>query len=110
VDYKAECAGATQGGESSPEMTEMARTVAQEMGYFENILGVTSFGATEDFSHLLTNVQKRGGKGTYVQLGADISAGHHHSCFDFDEKVIAYFSEFMARVACRLLPAKGFIA
>jgi aminobenzoyl-glutamate utilization protein A len=105
VDYKAECAGATQGGESSPEMAEMARTVAQEMGCFENILGVTSFGATEDFSHLLTNVQKRGGKGTYVQLGADISAGHHHSCFDFDEKVIAYFSEFMARVACRLLGA-----
>lgn len=59
VDYKAECAGATQGGESSPEMAEMARTVAQEMGYFENILGITSFGATEDFSHLLTNVQKK---------------------------------------------------
>ena len=105
VDYKAECTGATQGGESSPEMAEMARTIAQEMGYFENILGITSFGATEDFSHLLTNVQKQGGKGTYVQLGADASAGHHHFCFDFDEKVIAYFSEFMARAACRLLGA-----
>ena len=103
VDYQAECAGATQSGESSPEMAEVAGTIAREMGCFENILGIVSFGATEDFSHLLTHVQERGGKGTYVQLGADISAGHHHSCFDFDERVIAYFSEFMALVACRLL-------
>jgi aminobenzoyl-glutamate utilization protein A len=84
-------------------MAEVAATIAREMGCFDNILEITGFGATEDFSHLLTQVQKKGGQGTYVQLGADISAGHHHSCFDFDERVIAYFSEFMARVACRLL-------
>jgi aminobenzoyl-glutamate utilization protein A len=103
VDYKAECTGTTQSGESSPDMAQMAGTIAQEMGCFGNIVPDTTFGATEDFSHLMTSVQKRGGKGTYVQLGADISAGHHHFCFDFDEKVIAYFSEFMARATYRIL-------
>ncbi len=105
VDYKAECTGATQGGESSLEMAKLAATIAQEMGCFGNIQESISFGATEDFSHLLTSVQKKGGKGTYVQLGADASAGHHHFCFDFNEKVIAQYCEFMARVACRLLVA-----
>ena len=103
VDYKVELAGATQGGESSPDMAELAGTIAQEMGRFTNIAGWASFRATEDFSHLLTSVQSKGGKGTYVQLGADITAGHHQFYFDFNEKVIAYFCEFMARVAYSLL-------
>jgi aminobenzoyl-glutamate utilization protein A len=103
VEFRTDYAGATQSGESSPEMMELAMRIAREMGCFGNILECTSFGATEDFSHLMTSVQNRGGKGTYVQLGADITAGHHQFYFDFDEKVIAYFVEFMTRLACHLL-------
>jgi aminobenzoyl-glutamate utilization protein A len=103
VEYKAERAGATQGGESSPDMEELAATIAKEMDCFTNVTGETSFGATEDFSHLLTSVQRKGGKGTYVQLGADVIAGHHQFYFDFNEKVISYLCEFMARMAYRLL-------
>ncbi len=75
------------------------------MGCFTNIAGIVSFGATEDFSHLMTSVQRKGGKGTYVQIGADISADHHQFYFDFNEKVIARFSEFMARIAYSVLAA-----
>ena len=103
VDYQAECAGATQGGESSPDMAELAGKIAKTMGCFTHVSGGVSFGATEDFSHLLTSVQKKGGKGTYIQFGADVTAGHHQFHFDFNEKVISYFCEFMATVAFSLL-------
>ena len=58
--------------------------------------------ATEDFSHLLTTVESKGGKGTHVQL-APTSPPVITIYFDFNEKVIAYFCEFMARVAYSLL-------
>ena len=105
VDYKVEVVGATQSGESSEEMAELAGTIAREMGCFTNIAGIVSFGATEDFSHLMTSVQRNGGKGTYVQIGTDISADHHQFYFDFNENVIARFSEFMARMAYSVLAA-----
>lgn len=58
VDYKVDVVGATQGGESTLEMAELAATIAKKMGCFTSIAGTTSFGATEDFSHLMTSVQK----------------------------------------------------
>jgi len=103
VGYKVELAGATQSGESNLEMAELAGTIAREMGCFTNIAGIVSFGATEDFSHLMTGVQRRGGKGTYVMIGTDINADHHQFYFDFNESVIARLSEFMARAAYSLL-------
>jgi aminobenzoyl-glutamate utilization protein A len=62
-----------------------------------------SLGLTEDFSHLMTTVQKAGGKGTYVQVGADLVAGHHQFYFDFNEKAISQLTELMARVVYQLL-------
>ncbi|ENU3313471.1 hypothetical protein ACVDAB_002913 [Salmonella enterica subsp. enterica serovar Newport] len=43
------------------------------------------FGGSEDATLLLLRVQEYGGKAIYFVLGSDISAGHHESCFDFDE-------------------------
>ncbi|EBZ1027986.1 amidohydrolase [Salmonella enterica subsp. enterica serovar Muenchen] len=43
------------------------------------------FGGSEDATLLVRRVQEHGGKAIYFVLGSDISAGHHESCFDFDE-------------------------
>jgi aminobenzoyl-glutamate utilization protein A len=51
----------------------------------------------------MTTVQKAGGKGTYIQVGADLVAGHHQFYFDFNEKAISQLTELMARVVYQLL-------
>ena len=41
------------------------------------IIDYVSFGATEDYSHLMTVVQENGGIGTYMMIGTELSSGHH---------------------------------
>lgn len=36
----------------------------------------------------MARVIARGGQATYMIFGAYLAAGHHHTCFDFDEAVI----------------------
>jgi metal-dependent amidase/aminoacylase/carboxypeptidase family protein len=40
---------------------------------------------SEDASWLIRRVSERGGRGTYIVVGADLKAGHHMEAFDFDE-------------------------
>ena len=44
------------------------------------------FGGSEDATILAKRVQRFGGKSLYFVVGADRTAGHHQSNFDFDEK------------------------
>ncbi|EDS7589743.1 M20 family metallo-hydrolase [Salmonella enterica subsp. diarizonae] len=48
------------------------------------------FGGSEDATLLVRRVQEHGGKAIYFVLGSDISAGHHESCFDFDESSLLF--------------------
>lgn len=95
--------GGTKSGQSDPEMAQLVKEVAQTMPCFTNIMDYGSIGGTEDFSHLMTIVQKHGGKGTYIQVGTELAAGHHQFYFDFNEKAICYLTEIVSKVACRLL-------
>ena len=36
----------------------------------------------------MKRVQERGGKATYIGIGADTKAGHHNDHFDFDENAM----------------------
>ena len=87
VDYEIKLVGGTKSGESSPEMIQRIRKVAEEMGTFTEIIDYASFGATEDFSHFMTVVQNNGGIGSYIMIGSDLAAGHHDFYFDFDENL-----------------------
>jgi aminobenzoyl-glutamate utilization protein A len=91
--YGVEChiqhLGSTRSGESSPALRERIRQVAQKLDCFSDIVDYASFGATEDFSLLMTMVQSRGGQGDYFMLGADMSGGHHTNYFDFEESILA---------------------
>ena len=72
------------------------------MGLFNDIRDYVAFGATEDFSHLMTVVQENGGLGTYFMLGADLSAGHHNDKFDFDESVLSTGVELIVKTVLAL--------
>jgi aminobenzoyl-glutamate utilization protein A len=43
---------------------------------------------SDDACWLMKCVQKRGGKATYIGIGADTKAGHHNDHFDFDEQAM----------------------
>ncbi|ECC7613248.1 amidohydrolase [Salmonella enterica] len=68
---------------NDPELVSIVGEVAH------NQLGLTLreglFGGSEDVTLLVKRVQEKGGKAIYFVLGADLTAGHHETRFDFDE-------------------------
>lgn len=97
VDCEVKVMGGTSSGESDLEIAKTLQEVAGKISYFTNIVKYMDFGAAEDFAHLMSTVQKRGGKGTYYMLGANRAAGHHDNRFDFNEDVLAAGVELNVR-------------
>lgn len=105
VDWEIEIAGRTRSGKSSPEMAALVKRIAMGIDFFQanEIVENADMGGSEDFSHMMTAVQEEGGKGTYFMIGSDITAGHHDSRFDFDERCLLAGVELMVKSAADLL-------
>lgn len=95
--YSIKQVGGTKSGESSRDMMERVKRIAQTLPAFTDIVDYCSFGATEDFSHFMTIVQQNGGSGTYMMIGSDLAAGHHNNYFDFDESILVSGVELIVR-------------
>lgn len=96
--YEIEVMGGTKSGESSPEMIAKVKELAEIMPAFTNIMEEKDFGASEDYSHMMTVVQRNGGLGTYIQAGTNRTAGHHNDYFDFEEDDLLPMAEILVRV------------
>ena len=48
---------------------------------------------------MLRRVQKNGGVGSYIGLGANFTASFHDKAFDFDEGVLALGAEAFVKLA-----------
>lgn len=83
--------GQTKSGESTPELVERMKAIGSTLSHFkkEKITGMAHMRGSEDFSHMMSEVQERGGQGTYVMIGTELSAGHHDFYFDFNEDCLA---------------------
>ncbi len=83
-------------------MTLVADIASQQL---DLRIGEASFGGSEDATLLVERVQAHGGQAAYIVLGADLTAGHHQSAFDFDEAVlgqgVALFSACVERLCQR---------
>lgn len=95
--YSIDLKGGTKSGESDLDVAKVVAEEARDMGCFSEIIEEQNFGASEDYSHFMSTVQAAGGKGTYVQVGSTLRAGHHNSHFDFDEQSLANALELMSR-------------
>lgn len=102
-EHSIEVMGGTQSGESSPEMIELVVEAAQNVPFYTDIIKIKDFGAGEDFAHMMTEVQKNGGIGTFIQVGINRTAGHHNNSFDFDEKALSPAIELAAHTVTRIL-------
>lgn len=89
VSVSIERVGAASACAASPALVE--KVVSCLAGYpgITQLVGhdMTPSGS-EDATSLMTRVIARGGQATYMIFGADLAAGHHHHCFDFDESVM----------------------
>ena len=103
--HEIEVMGGTKSGESSPAMIARVKALAETMPAFTNIMVEKDFGASEDFSHMMTVVQNNGGSGTYIQVGTNKTAGHHNDRFDFTEEDLQTMTEILVRVANSYLAA-----
>lgn len=86
--YSIDVVGGTKSGESSPEVITAIEKIAKTIPFFTNIIPEKNFGACDDYASLMSAVQAHGGKGAYIQVGVDKTAGHHNSYFDFNEEAL----------------------
>lgn len=96
--------GGTKGGQSTPSMVKRVAEVARTIPEFTHIIDESvDFGASEDYSHMMSTVQKNGGIGNYIQVGTNRKAGHHNDHFDFEEDDLAPGAEIAVKVAVSYL-------
>lgn len=90
--------GKTADAPCDPELTALAAKVAGEMDAFDDIRETMDFGAGEDVTFLMREVQARGGKATLMLIGSDLKAPHHNRKFDFDEAILPTAVELYTRL------------
>lgn len=104
--YQLECeielVGNTPSAKSDDEAINMVMNCAKEIPWFKEYESIGSVGGSDDASVMIRKVQKNGGIGTYIGLGADFSASFHHSAFDFDEAVMLPSVELFVKLVKQL--------
>ena len=85
-----------------PEMITFTKEAATELGIFKKIEDEATKGGSEDYSFMVNRVQSKGGKATFVLLGADRPANSHTNTFDFDEACLSHGVALFAMIAYKL--------
>lgn len=85
-------------GKSDRELAVCGYDIACDMGIGEKYKKDAVFNASEDVVTMMNYVQNCGGKAAYFMFGTELTAEHHHPCFDFDEEVLSVMTEFYAKV------------
>ncbi|WP_411503318.1 amidohydrolase [Brevibacillus centrosporus] len=104
LDHEIEVIGGAIPINYDDEMADLALEEARQVEGFHSFKkGEHNAMGSEDASFLIKRVQDRGGKGTYMSIGTDIPAPHHHPKFDIQEEILPRAVELLTRIAKRLL-------
>jgi len=104
LDYEIEVIGGAIPIRYDDEMADLALEEARNVEGFHSFKkGEYTAMGSEDASFMIKRVQERGGKGTYMSIGTDIPAPHHHPKFDIQEEILPRSVELLNRIARRLL-------
>lgn len=99
--------GGAAGCCNSLELVTKLNEIAEESRLFKQVLLKGNFGGSEDCTCFMERVQQQGGQAAYLMVGTDLAAGHHDSCFDFDENVLVSATAFLTQTAAALLHIKS---
>jgi aminobenzoyl-glutamate utilization protein A len=91
-------AGNTPSGSSDVASIEVVRSAAGKVDWFENVYDYAQVGGSDDATEMMNRVQQKGGKATYMGIGADLAGGLHAGNFDFDENAMAATVELLLAV------------
>lgn len=95
--------GSAAGASSDAEAAAIIRHAAEQTPGVTRIQDHGLLGGSEDFTWMMERVQQRGGKATYVMVGAGIAAPHHDFRFDFDENCLPVGVEVLTRAVQALV-------
>lgn len=98
VDLDISMYGKTTSFRADDELVDRVSSSAKAVSGVEQVVDRKEFGASEDASYLIRRVQREGGVGTFVGIGATIAAGHHTAYFDFDEDALEIGTNVMTAV------------
>lgn len=88
VEWSLRKRGESTTARSDESLVELVAGAALKTGCFAEVGRYAEPGGSDDAAWMMRRVQERGGRATYILLGADIAAGHHNGAFDFDESVL----------------------
>lgn len=104
LEHEIEVIGGAIPINSDLDMAELAIEEAKQVeGFTACKVSDSNAMGSEDASFMIKRVQERGGKGTYMAIGTDIPAPHHHPKFDIQEEILPRSVELLHRIAKRLL-------
>ena len=96
--------GAAKSGFSDLSLVNTIVKIAQKHAIFEEIVPEpdNSLGS-EDFTYMMEAVQNRGGKVSYIDIGADLGGWAHHTAnCDFAEEAMPLAVELMIQMVLAL--------
>ncbi len=102
IDY-----GEIPAGKSDDEMMMVIREIAKDIPWFEKVYDEGNVGGSDDATIMLTHVQKRGGIGTYIGIGADTTSVLHDPEFDYDEDCMGASIRLCAGAVAKLHAIRG---
>lgn len=107
LDHKVDITGAAIPIKCDEEAVQIAMEEAEQIDGITSVKGIQFANiGSEDASFMIKRVQEKGGKGTFMVIGSNISAPHHNPKFDIDEKSLQIGVDLLYRIAKRLLQSK----
>ncbi len=104
LTYEIEVTGAAIPITCDVEMVELANASAREVEGVHTVPDEYAYSTgSEDASYMIRRVQERGGKATYMIIGASNPAPHHHPRFDIEEDSLRIGVEVFSGIAKRML-------
>jgi aminobenzoyl-glutamate utilization protein A len=91
--------GAAESATCDSALKAIVRAAAESLPPTRRVVDSLELPASEDATLFMNAVQARGGKATYVQIGSNLAAGHHHPTFDFDEASLLHGVQLYAAIA-----------
>lgn len=110
--YHIKMTGHAESAESDDTLAkELADLAAKAEGHFTPLFSKIIMRGTADVSEdaatLMNVVQNAGGRACYMLFGSHLASGHHTFNFDFEEKILAPASLFLAKVAWHFCGGKN---
>ncbi|HBH11572.1 MAG TPA: peptidase M20 [Clostridiales bacterium] len=103
IDYDIKIVGEAPTAVSDPEMIDIITKSALELNEVTELIPLISFGAGEDVTFMINEVQRQGGKASFMLLGSELASGHHTKEFDFNEDVLMLAAKVFSKVVIDIL-------